>query len=80
MADLRDIRSPGEDGGSFELVGGEDFATKACNKCGTIKGPEDFHVGKSICKRCRSIKQENTMVKDALNTAAYRLLRAVTGL
>ena len=32
---------------------------KVCNRCGESRHPDEYHVGKSICKVCRKVASAN---------------------
>jgi len=79
----------------FELVAGLGrevptlLEVKVCSACGDEKSIKGFHRDatrpdgrRDICKECRKQgkKVSNDMIQHALNHAAYRLLKEVTGI
>lgn len=69
----------------FELVMGSNDTpelTKTCTKCGEEKTAGEFGKDstkpdglRSWCKKCRSMRNKDSLIKEALENAAYRLLK-----
>ncbi len=88
-------RSSEDKGSAFQIIASEpvDEATKVCNNCEKKKSLDDFHVAfdgasgrRAECKACRNIRSRvkkpvtsNDMIKEALENAAYRLLKERLG-
>ena len=81
------LRSTKEKGSSFELIASsdDDFGAgyRVCTECLDEKALTEFHKGKVVCKKCRSIKKDfirpkkvrHDMIQQALEAAAYRIIK-----
>jgi hypothetical protein len=83
------------DGNAFQIVATDDSETKLCNKCGLDKSLSGFRREKrgvlgrrGMCKECdkpivaahnRKARGTTDMIKEALENAAYRLLKERVG-
>ena len=76
-----------DNGNSFQLIASsdDDFGAgyQVCTECLDEKALTEFHKGKVVCKKCRSIKKDfvrpkkvrNDMIQQALEAAAYRIIK-----
>ena len=80
-------RTSQEKGTDFQLVASsdDDFGAgyQVCTECLDEKALTEFHKGKVVCKKCRSIKKDfvmpkkvrNDRIQQALEAAAYRIIK-----
>ena len=80
-------RTSPEKGTGIQLIASsdDDFGAgyQVCTECLDEKALTEFHKGKVVCKKCRSIKKDfvrpkkvrNDMIQQALEAAAYRIIK-----
>ena len=97
MDSLRETKT---DGSGFQLIAtrdefsdcypyemDDDFGAgyQVCTECLDEKALTEFHKGKVVCKKCRSIKKDfvmpkkvrNDRIQQALEAAAYRYIKEI---
>ena len=80
-------RTSQEEGTGIQLIASsdDDFGAgyQVCTECLDEKALTEFHKGKVVCKKCRSIKKDfvmpkkvrNDRIQQALEAAAYRIIK-----
>ena len=80
-------RTSPEKGTGIQLIASsdDDFGAgyQVCTECLDEKALTEFHKGKVVCKKCRRIKKDfvrpkkvrNDMIQQALEAAAYRIIK-----